>query len=186
MDKLEDPGLHLLQPAGRVRRPHRDEGEGSRATTSASAGFPFIGNGKAIALGEAGRPGEDDLRQEDRPAARRAPGRRGSDRADPGLRDRHEPRDDRGRADPLRLPASDAVGDDARKRSCGLRTCDTRMATKMEPRGWRGGGSMLSMQRSLTQEGVFWRPSPYSSCCRCLRRLRRTPATTCRPSDNQT
>ena len=57
-------------------------------------------------------PGQGDLRQEDRPASRRAHGRRGSHRADPGLRDGDESRDHRRRADAHRLPASDAVGDD--------------------------------------------------------------------------
>ena len=50
----------------------------------------------------AGGAGQDDLRREDRQAPRRAHGRRGGDRADPGLRHRHEPRDDRGGADRTR------------------------------------------------------------------------------------
>ena len=57
-------------------------------------------------------PGQGDLRQEDRPAARRAHDRRGSDRTDPGLRGRHEPGDHGRRADAHGIPASDAVGDD--------------------------------------------------------------------------
>ena len=52
MDKLEDSRLHLLQPADRLGRPHRERRRRPPATTSASASFPFIGNGKAIALGE--------------------------------------------------------------------------------------------------------------------------------------
>jgi hypothetical protein len=63
--------------------------------------------------GRAGGPGQDDLRQEDRRAARRAHGRRGSDRTDPGLRGRDESGDHRGRADAHGLPASDALGNDA-------------------------------------------------------------------------
>ena len=57
-------------------------------------------------------PGEGDLRQEDRPAPRRAHGRRRGHRADPGLRGGDEPRDHRGRADAHGLPASDALRDD--------------------------------------------------------------------------
>jgi dihydrolipoamide dehydrogenase len=58
--------------------------------------------------------GEGDLRQEDRCAARRPHGRRGSHRADPGLRGRDEPRDHRGRTDAHHLPAPDHLGDDER------------------------------------------------------------------------
>ena len=56
--------------------------------------------------------GQDDLRQEDRPASRRASGRSRGDRADPGLRGGDESRDHRRRADAHDLPASDTVGDD--------------------------------------------------------------------------
>ena len=56
--------------------------------------------------------GQDDLRQEDRPAARRASGRPRGHRADPGLRGGDESRDHRRGADAHDLPASDAVGDD--------------------------------------------------------------------------
>ena len=57
-------------------------------------------------------PGQGDLRQEDRPASRRAHGRRRGHRADPGLRGGDESRDHGRRADAHRLPASDPVGDD--------------------------------------------------------------------------
>ena len=56
--------------------------------------------------------GQDDLRQEDRPAARRASGRPRGDRTDPGLRGGDESRNHRRRADAHDLPASDLVGDD--------------------------------------------------------------------------
>ena len=74
--------------------------------------FPFVGNGKAIALGRRSGPGESDLRQEDRAIARRAHGRRRSHRTDPGLRRRDESGNHRRRIDAHHLPASDAVGDD--------------------------------------------------------------------------
>ena len=79
--------------------------------------FPFIGNGKAIALRRARRDGQDGVRRQDRRAVGRAHDRRRSDRADPGLYDRQDPGDDRGRADPHDLPAPDPVGDDARGRA---------------------------------------------------------------------
>ena len=56
--------------------------------------------------------GQGDLRQKDRAAPRRPHGRRGSHRADPGLRHRDESGDHGRRADAHRVPASDAVGDD--------------------------------------------------------------------------
>ena len=50
--------------------------------------FPFIGNGKAIALGDDRGPGQDGVRRQDRRAAGRPHDRRRGDRADPGLRHR--------------------------------------------------------------------------------------------------
>ena len=116
MDKAEDPRLHLLPSADRVRRPDRSEGEGAGLDIRVGR-FPVHRQRQGDRARRAGRPGEDDLRQEDRPASRRAYGGRGSDRTDSGLRHRHEPRDDRGRADPRGLPASDLVGDHARERA---------------------------------------------------------------------
>ena len=51
MDKLRIPGLHLLPPADRERRPDRGEGEGAGPRDQGRA-LPVSGNGKAIALGE--------------------------------------------------------------------------------------------------------------------------------------
>ena len=48
----EHAGLHLLPAAGGERRPDREAGEGRRAARCKVGRFPFIGNGKAIALGE--------------------------------------------------------------------------------------------------------------------------------------
>ncbi len=49
--QAEDPGLHLLPPAGGVGG--LDRSEGKEAGYEVKVGrFPFIGNGKAIALGE--------------------------------------------------------------------------------------------------------------------------------------
>jgi dihydrolipoamide dehydrogenase len=47
----EDPGLHLQPPAGRERRPDRAAAKEGRHEVKVGR-FPFIGNGKAIALGE--------------------------------------------------------------------------------------------------------------------------------------
>ena len=77
--------LHLLPAADRQRRPDRGQGKEPRAIEIKVGRFPFIGNGKAIALGEAEGHDQDDLRRQDRRNAGRAHGRRGSDRADPGL-----------------------------------------------------------------------------------------------------
>ena len=74
--------------------------------------FPFVGNGKAIALGEDQGLVKVIFDKKTGAAPRRAHGRRRSHRADPGLRGGDEPRDHRRRADAHRLPASDAVGDD--------------------------------------------------------------------------
>ena len=50
--QAEDSRLHLLQPADRQRRADRGRRPRRRAARSRSAAFPFVGNGKAIALGE--------------------------------------------------------------------------------------------------------------------------------------
>jgi hypothetical protein len=83
--------------------------------------FPFIGNGKAIALGEAEGFHQDRVRRQDRRAARRAHGGRGSDRAHPGLCGRAPARDHRGRPHAHHLPAPDLVRNDARKRARRIR-----------------------------------------------------------------
>ena len=53
IDPQEHPRLHLLPPAGRQRRPDRSQGQGEAGYEVKVGKFPFIGNGKAIALGEA-------------------------------------------------------------------------------------------------------------------------------------
>ena len=47
----EHPGLHLLPAAGCQHRAHRSRGQGQGPAVKVGK-FPFIGNGKAIALGE--------------------------------------------------------------------------------------------------------------------------------------
>ena len=47
-----DRRLHLFPPAGGERRPDRGQGQGAGYEVKVGK-FPFIGNGKAIALGEA-------------------------------------------------------------------------------------------------------------------------------------
>ena len=53
LEHLQRAGLHLLLAAGGQRRHDRSQGQGDAAARSRSGKFPFIGNGKAIALGEA-------------------------------------------------------------------------------------------------------------------------------------
>ena len=74
--------------------------------------FPFIGNGKAIALGEDQGMVKTIFDKKTGQLLGAHHGRRRGDRADPGLRRGDESRDHRGRADAHDLPASDAVGDD--------------------------------------------------------------------------
>ena len=83
--------------------------------------FPFIGNGKAIALGEAEGFVKTVFDAETGRTAGRPYGRRRGHRADPGLCRRAAARDHRGRADGDGLPASDAERDDARERARRLR-----------------------------------------------------------------
>ncbi len=75
--------------------------------------FPFIGNGKGHRARRGRGLREDGVRCEDRRAAGGAYGGRGSDRADPGLCRGPRAGDDRGGAHGDRLPASDALRDDA-------------------------------------------------------------------------
>jgi hypothetical protein len=85
-------------------------------TRSRSAASPLWATARP-SRSATGGPRQDDLRRQDRQAPRRPHGRRGGHRADPGLRRRHELRDDGGGADPHRLPAPDPVGNDARERA---------------------------------------------------------------------
>jgi dihydrolipoamide dehydrogenase len=52
MDVARIPGCTYCPPAGGQRRPDRSQGQGRRPHGPVGK-FPFIGNGKAIALGEA-------------------------------------------------------------------------------------------------------------------------------------
>ncbi len=52
MDKTADPGLHLLPAAGRVGRSRPKQAAKDKKLDIRVGRFPFIGNGKAIALGE--------------------------------------------------------------------------------------------------------------------------------------
>jgi pyruvate/2-oxoglutarate dehydrogenase complex dihydrolipoamide dehydrogenase (E3) component len=86
------------------------EGAGTRGTRRP---LPLPRQRQGDRAGRAGRARQDDLRQEDRRVTRRASGRRGSDGTDPGLRHRDESGDHGGRTDGNRVPASDALGNDA-------------------------------------------------------------------------
>ena len=50
--RAQHPRLHLLPPAGRLRRPDRGEAPRKHGHEVKVGRFPFIGNGKAIAMGE--------------------------------------------------------------------------------------------------------------------------------------
>ena len=79
--------------------------------------FPFIGNGKAIALGEDQGLVKTIFDAKTGRLHRRPYGGCGGDRTDPGLRRRHGAGDHRGRADAHGLPASDPLRNDARERA---------------------------------------------------------------------
>ena len=51
LDKDKIPGCTYCHAAGRQRRPDRSQGQGAGCDIKVGR-FPFIGNGKAIALGE--------------------------------------------------------------------------------------------------------------------------------------
>ena len=110
-EQAHDSRLHLLHAAGRLGRAHRAGGQGQEARHPRRP-LPVRRQRQGDRARRGSGPGQGDLRQEDRPAPRRAHGRRRSDRADPGLRDGDESRDHRRRADAHRVPASDFVGDD--------------------------------------------------------------------------
>ena len=74
--------------------------------------FPFVGNGKAIALGEDQGLVKVIFDKKDRPASRRPHGRRRSHRTHSGLRRGDESRNHGRRVDAHRVPASDPVGND--------------------------------------------------------------------------
>ncbi len=75
--------------------------------------FPYIGNGKAIALGEPEGMVKTVFDAKTGELLGRAHDRRRGDRADPGLCHRQDARDDRGGADGDHLPASHPLGNDA-------------------------------------------------------------------------
>ena len=115
--QAEDPRLHLLPPAGRLASasPRRRRKE---AGCEIKVGrFPFIGNGKAIALGETEGLVKTifDAKTGELLGAHMV----GAEVTEliQGFVVAMNLRDDRGRADAHRLPASDAVGDDARSRA---------------------------------------------------------------------
>ncbi len=85
-----DPRLYLLSSADRIGGSHRGEGE------RGGQGYPrralsICGKWQGDRAGRRSGHGESDLRQEDRPVARRAHGRFGSHRTDPGFCRGHEP-----------------------------------------------------------------------------------------------
>ena len=111
-----DSRLHLLPSAGRLGRPDRSQGERGRPRNPRRP-FPVRRQRQGDRARRGPGPGQGDLRQEDRPVARRAHGRRRSHRTDPGLCGGDEPGDHGRGTDAHDLPASDAVGDDEGSRA---------------------------------------------------------------------
>ena len=79
-----DSRLHLLPSAGRLGRSDRSQGQRSRPRNPRRT-FSVCRQRQGDRAGRGPGHGQGDLRQEDRPVARRAHGRRRSDRTDPGL-----------------------------------------------------------------------------------------------------
>ena len=103
--------LHLLQSAGRLRRPDRSEGKGRRARNPGRP-LPVRRQRQGDRARRGSGTGQGGIRQEDRAVAWRAHDRRRGHRTDPGLCGCHEPRNYRRRTDAHRLPASDLVRND--------------------------------------------------------------------------
>ena len=128
MDKLMIPGCTYCQP--QVASVGLTEAKAKAAGHDIRVGrFPFVGNGKAIALGE-----PDGLvktifdKKTGKLLGAHLVGAEVTE-LDPGFRRRDELRDDRGRTDQYGVPASDAVGNDARKRARRLWPCDSHVAS---------------------------------------------------------
>ena len=110
------PGCTYCQPQVASVGLTEARGQGRRATRCSVGRFPFIGNGKAIALGETEGLVKTvfDAKTGELLGAHMI----GAEVTEliQGYRHRHDSGDHRGGADAHGLPASDAVGDDARKR----------------------------------------------------------------------
>ena len=126
------PGCTYCQPAGRQRRADRGQGQGGRATRSRSAHFPFIGNGKAIALGEPEGFIKTvfDAKTGELLGAHMV----GAEVTEliQGYVVGKDAGDHRGRTDEHRLPAPDAERDDARGRARRLRAHAAHVAARFE------------------------------------------------------
>jgi pyruvate/2-oxoglutarate dehydrogenase complex dihydrolipoamide dehydrogenase (E3) component len=108
--------LHLLPPAGRLRRSDRGQGEGA-GLHHPRRPLPLHRQRQGHRAGRTRGHDQDCLRRQDRGASGRTHDRRGGHGTDPGLHRRQEAGDDRRGPDGNRLPASDALRDDARKRA---------------------------------------------------------------------
>jgi dihydrolipoamide dehydrogenase len=110
MDKLKIPGCTYCNPqvasVGLTEAKAKEQGRDIRVGR-----FPFVANGKAIALGEDQGMVKTIFDKKTGELARRPSGRRRSHRTDPGLRGGHESGNHRGRPDAHDLPASDHFRD---------------------------------------------------------------------------
>jgi hypothetical protein len=135
LDRNAIPGCTYCRP--QIASVGLTEAKAKEAGHEVKAGtFPFIGNGKAIALGEAEGFVKTVFDAKTGELLGRAHDRRRGDRDDPGLHRRQGARDDRGRADADDLPAPDDLRIDAR---IGARRLRPRAAHLT-------GGSMRSMK----------------------------------------
>ena len=137
MDKAKIPGCTYCNPqvasVGLTEAKAKEQGYEIRVGR-----FPFIGNGKAIALGEP--EGLVKTIFDKKTGQLLGAHMVGAEVTEliQGFVDRHEPRDDRGRADPRRLPASDPLRDDARERAGRLWPRDPHLIATIEPHEWPG------------------------------------------------
>ena len=120
MDKAKIPGCTYCNP--QVASVGLTENKAREAGHELKVGrFPFIGNGKAIALGEPDGMVKTifDAKTGQLLGAHMVGAE--CDRTHSGFRDRHEPGDDGGRPHQCRVPAPHAQRDDARERAGRLR-----------------------------------------------------------------
>jgi dihydrolipoamide dehydrogenase len=115
MDKAMIPGCTYCHP--QIASVGLTEAKAKEAGHQLKVGrFNFVANGKAVALGEDSGMVKTIFDAKTGKLLGAHMVGAGSDRADPGLRGRDEPRDHRGRADAHHLPAPDPVGDDEGER----------------------------------------------------------------------
>jgi hypothetical protein len=159
MDKLKIPGCTYCNPqvasVGLTEAKAKEQGRDIRVGR-----FPFVANGKAIALGEDQGMVKTIFDKKTGEVARRPSGRRRSHRTDPGFRGGDEPGNHRGRPDAHDLPASDHFRDAQGKRARRLWTGAERVIRRL-CRAWfflgtrrRGSGRTWRLGRLVGRGAV--------------------------------